>query len=191
MNIEDKDRFIKLLAGIAVYYKDDFLPEIQKVYWDDLKQFSFDEINDAANQHRKDPKHGDFMPKVSDFMRYLKPKDNSEALIVFSEVMYLAARKGRRNKPDFDNDVIEAAIRGVGGWDALCDSLEKDRTFLERRFKEHYEAAKDRHLIEKKMLVFDVNKKVLPVLESTKSDETNIEKEDDEDTEINKTGTDG
>lgn len=51
--------------------------DIVEDWWDDLKNFSFDDIKDAFVLHRRDEKLGSFQPKVNQILKFIKKPQSS------------------------------------------------------------------------------------------------------------------
>lgn len=77
MNDQDRKALKEFLDGLSEYYSTDKKSTVSvQIYFNALKQYTMQEIMSAASQHLKDPKSGQFFPKVADFVRYLKPQFN-------------------------------------------------------------------------------------------------------------------
>jgi hypothetical protein len=69
----DSKQFATMLAALCDYYQ---RPPLEKsvaaIYWDGLNGYEYQDVAKAAKAHMADPAHGDFFPKIADFMRHLK-----------------------------------------------------------------------------------------------------------------------
>lgn len=65
--------------------------------------------------------------------------DNDRAVLAWSRVIDAIHREGAYRSVDFDDRVIHAAVRDLGGWVALCDTPAHDlHAFVRPRFLEAY-----------------------------------------------------
>ncbi len=115
MDDSNKKDFAILFYGLGEYYDKPVTKNLLLIYFDDLKQFSLEDIKRAASQHRLDTKHGTYWPKSADIIRHLQsgevPVEN-KALLAWGQIMYevrshgsygsLAARTAARPRPPRD-----------------------------------------------------------------------------------------
>jgi len=77
VNESDKSEFLDFMNGLSEYYDssnkgNNKLGVVSaKIYFNALKQFSLDQLMEAASQHLQNADSGQFYPKVADFTRYL------------------------------------------------------------------------------------------------------------------------
>ena len=77
MNESDKPKFIEFMNGLSEYYDssnkgNNKLSLVSaQIYFNALKQFSIDQLMEAASKHLQNAENGQFYPKVADFTRYL------------------------------------------------------------------------------------------------------------------------
>jgi len=72
MEANDENRFKQLFTGIGEIYGKTLTPIMVKAYWNTLKSYSIDQVEQAVNQHLIDTKAGAFFPKPADIIRQLQ-----------------------------------------------------------------------------------------------------------------------
>ena len=55
--------------GLAGFYGTELGKTSLAIYWDTLREYEFDAVQEAMRSHVKDPDHGRFMPKPADIIR--------------------------------------------------------------------------------------------------------------------------
>jgi len=70
MNNLNKEEFAKLFYAMGEYYDKKVSKELLLMIFDDLIDFTIDDIKVGAKLHRADPKHGTFFPQSC---RYYSP----------------------------------------------------------------------------------------------------------------------
>ena len=185
----DKDRFLEMFAVTSLNYEKPVDHAIQNLYWNVLKKYRIEEIERAVQQHLEDQEQGMFFPKIAHLMKYLKANEKSEALLAWEVAQNAVKRNGSYDPPSFNDPAITHAIHCLGGWRAFCQIKDSELSFKQKDFIEHYEAFKDKKLLDQQFLEYksmpNALNKPVPILESTESNESSNENEDD------LTGTDG
>lgn len=73
MDNKDGHAFLEFINAVSEYYgKPKLSDQILKMYFGGLAPYSFEQVQNAVNQHMQDPEHGQFMPKVADIIRYIR-----------------------------------------------------------------------------------------------------------------------
>jgi hypothetical protein len=75
MSPSEKQNFMLLLNDTAELYGKTLSPNLLNIYWEDLKDFSLNDISSALKSHRKDQKAGAYMPRTNDILKFLTYKD--------------------------------------------------------------------------------------------------------------------
>lgn len=68
----DKNHFKSIITMAAIPFDKKVTPELLKVYWMTLGEYSNEALDQALEKHLKDPQHGSFFPKPADFIRHLE-----------------------------------------------------------------------------------------------------------------------
>lgn len=71
---DDRTKFNLMLHQNADLYGKTLSRDVAEIYWEDLKDYSLQDVWNAFKQHRKDEKAGKYLPKPIDLMRFLKTK---------------------------------------------------------------------------------------------------------------------
>lgn len=72
MDNQDKPAFSELISGLCdVYGKEPPQGMAMDIYFNALREYPIEHIQQAANKHVQDPKSGQFFPKPADFIRHL------------------------------------------------------------------------------------------------------------------------
>jgi len=88
MNDSDKAGFKELMTGLTAYYKT-FNPKLEplttmalRIYFNALKNYTLEQIMDAAGNHATDPKQGMFFPAAANLVKYLEGNEITADMIV-------------------------------------------------------------------------------------------------------------
>ena len=68
----DKKSFAELIKGAAMVFDKDIGTPTLKIYFSLLREFTFNEVSKGVENHLKNPKSGQFMPKPADIIREIK-----------------------------------------------------------------------------------------------------------------------
>lgn len=148
MQANDGNRFRDLLRGMGRMYSQDVDALTLDAYWLALGDWSLEDFEGACRQLMKTAK---FMPRPADFTE-LRKAARPTAGEAWTEVLaYVRGGGIGTGLPDHDFDgraitdpLVIAAVRAIGGFEAIGRSTTDQTPFLERRFAEHYEAIGDR-----------------------------------------------
>ena len=58
-------KFASLITATAVIHNRDFPESAVELYWQSLKQFSYEQVEQALKAHRESPDGGQFMPQMN------------------------------------------------------------------------------------------------------------------------------
>lgn len=139
MQPHDKAEFLQILNGLAAIKPNAKLTrEGLKVWWLAMESWTIEEFRAAAG---KLASLIEFMPSPYHFDQ-LKKAARPTAGEAFARAVGHAASSGYRYGP-LGDELVDRAVRALGGYVviAMCD--EDKLPFLERRFSEHYEAIQD------------------------------------------------
>lgn len=141
MDDSDKKDFAVLFYGLGEYYDKPVTKNLLLIYFDDLKQYSLDEIKYGTSKHRLDPKHGTFWPKSADIIRHLQTSEISaedKATLAWSQVIREIRRTGSYGSLELDDKQALAAVKSLGSWQQLCNSTETEMTWKKKEFMSIY-----------------------------------------------------
>lgn len=136
----DKPRFLAVLNGLAAVKPGAKLtPEALDVWWTSMRNWPIDEFRAAAAQLAKSC---EFFPSPYHFEQLRKAGEPTSGE-VWAEVLELV-RSGDYRQREHANPRVNAAVRAIGGWQAIANSNTEFTHLVEKRFAEHFEAIGDR-----------------------------------------------
>ena len=147
MNVNDKPNFVRLLNGLAALKPGARLtPEALDLWWAAMSPtWSMKDFRDAAAhlatqlEFFPSPFHFDQLRRAG----RLKP---GEAWDLARKACGSAIQCGYvTHNGTSGNELIDAAVRAIGGYGAIAQCEVSKLPFLERRFCEHYAAISDAH----------------------------------------------
>ncbi len=136
MDNQDRQRFSVVLTGMAKLYERQIDAALLEAYWLGLRDWSITDFEQVAGRLLATSK---FMPRPADF----NDARNAATKPAAAEVWALARKSikytpyGYVEKEGID-PLISAALRVIGGPDALAMCPMDKLTFLEKRFSEAY-----------------------------------------------------
>ena len=115
-------------------------PQQLVVWFDNLSDLTVDQLRRAVTVAVRE---GDDWPTISKLRRYsgadgIPSKDRP--LLAWNAVREAISKLNRCNSVNFDDPVVNAVIRQLGGWPELTYTPSKEMQWLERRFCETYSA---------------------------------------------------
>lgn len=142
MSPDDANRFCNLIRGMGRTFGNEPDQCVLDAYWVALRDWELDEFEQACGHLLKTAK---FMPRPADFdeLRRASRLTSGEA---WAEVLD-HARNGYRDEPGPQDPRIVAAVRAIGGYQAIAMSRTDQTQFLEKRFAEHYDSISEREEI--------------------------------------------
>lgn len=144
MNLDDMQRFLSTLSGIADYYGKPLSDRVQELYWKGLKQYDIAAVEKALWEHTQNPDNGQFMPKIADVTRNLQGRTVDQASIAWSKVDSAVRRVGTYSDVVFDDPIIHRVLGDMGGWIAIGSKHDSEWPFLGNEFKTRYQGYKMR-----------------------------------------------
>lgn len=140
MNEHDKPAFAALMTGIAELYHKKISTHLLTIYWRGLWQFDFEEIKKAMDAHVSNPDVGQFMAKPADIVRWIEGNGEMRALQALSKVESAVRHIGNYSSVAFDDPIIHAVIKDMGGWVAYCSCKGDDIPFQANQFLKRYQS---------------------------------------------------
>lgn len=111
-----------------------------ELYWRLLGKYEFPDVERAVHSHLMNPDTGQFMPKPADIEKAIQGDTKSQALQAWAQVRTAIGAVGAYESVTFDDERTQAAILDMGGWVALCHTLESDLPFRAQEFQTRYRA---------------------------------------------------
>lgn len=116
MQQSDFSKFAAMMLAVGEYYNRDISESLTRIYWQGLKQYDYQAISKAAQQHMANPDGGQFFPKIADFTRHIGGGNADRALIAWAKVDKAIRTVGDHRSVVFDDAIIHAVISDMGGW---------------------------------------------------------------------------
>lgn len=143
MKPSDAGKFAALMAVLGETYNKSITESVSEFYWDNLECFSWPDVEQAIRLHVNHPEQGEFMPKPSHIVRHIKGASDHVALKAWSKVSFALRSVGAYESVAFDDPIIHAVIRDMGGWIELCHTETKQAPFLSLEFQKRYKGYLD------------------------------------------------
>jgi hypothetical protein len=138
MKPSDVTELTRVLTSLSSLYGKPMSKPLMELYWAALKRFDLSEVKRALQAHVSHPDTGQYMPKPADVVRFLQGDSRTQALQAWSRAVRASCEVGIYTSVIFDDPVIHAVIRDMGGWVPFCQIREKELPFRERNFTERY-----------------------------------------------------
>lgn len=141
-NRSDKERFAAAYAGVAEVQGRTVTKAAMSIFFSAVKQYDIEDVEAAFTAHLLDPDHGRFLPTPADIERHIGGDSKSRGIAAWNRVLDAISAHGRTASVIFDAKTMRA-VQTMGGWEYLCSS-DEDQKWLEKRFVEHYSAAREK-----------------------------------------------
>lgn len=103
-----------------------------------MGKFELSDVARALQSHTLDPDAGRFSPKPADIAKYITGDPESKPLEAWTKVVTAISRQGPYRTIVFDDSLIMAVIRDLGGWVELCKIEDKELPFKRNEFATRY-----------------------------------------------------
>ena len=110
------------------------------VWWNALKKYEFNIVQQAFSDHVVDTDVGQFAPKPANIIRNIEGSRETRAMIAWSKVHKAIRLIGGGTTVCFDDRFIHATIGDMGGWIKLCAVEEDEMPFKAREFEKRYDS---------------------------------------------------
>jgi hypothetical protein len=136
----DRDliKFKKTLTGIGELYDKIISETLIELYWQALKCFKLQEVNQAVADHIHNPDQGKYFPKPADLVKLIKNSGTTKALQAWTTVEQAIRQTGAYQSVVFDDPVIHVVIYDMGGWIKLCTTPSNEIQIRANEFKKRY-----------------------------------------------------
>lgn len=167
MEPSDRPRFAQAIAGLCVAFNRPADELLFRTYESALSDLSIEAIEAAALQILRTGREMPVPGAIRDAAAGGKPSDLAE--IAWESLLNAIRRHGAYSSVMFDDPALAAAIRGLGGWQRICDlSSEELHSYARHAFLQAYRAwsgrSADLHVEEMPgLLAIDPNGRALRV----------------------------
>lgn len=138
MNDGQRKDFAELLTQVYSEYGRDISEFSLNAFWGALRRFDFDAVKHAFSVHYSSPDKGAFAPKPGDLIRIIEGGSGDRGLLAWTKVDKAVRRIGPYQSVVFDDPIIHAVIRDMGGWIQLGNVSERDFEFRGKEFVTRY-----------------------------------------------------
>jgi len=138
METIERASLYKIVSDVMGYYKQDASEFTLQVWWEACKNYDLEQVSKALTAHATDPDRGQFAPKVADIVRQLSGTSTERAAIAWGKVYEAMQRVGAYTDVVYDDPVIHAVIKDMGGWPKLCRAESENIGYLQHKFCETY-----------------------------------------------------
>lgn len=138
MQTQDIQKFTMLMAGIGELYGKTISSHLIDIYWQVLRKYELDDVQNAFQGHVKNPDCGQFFPKPADIIRFIEGNGESKALLAWAKTEKAVIQVGRYQSVVFDDPLIHAVIEDMGGWVKLCAMKSDQLPFVANEFQKRY-----------------------------------------------------
>lgn len=143
MNNDQFEAFSESLDIISEQYKQ-LSFGAKMLYWNCLKEYELETVQEALYRHIKNPDTGMFMPKIADIERMIKGSTRDSAMIAWSKVDRAVRHVGTYSDVVFDDLLIHRVLHDMGGWVLLGNKKNDEWPFVAREFENRYRGFRER-----------------------------------------------
>lgn len=127
-----------VLAGVFTLYGKQLSPALFGIWWESMRPYDFAAVKDALNRHAVNPDNGQFLPKPADVVKLIGGGTLDAALVAWSKVDRAVRSVGTYESVCFDDALINAVLRDMGGWVMFGTKTEDEWPFVAREFENRY-----------------------------------------------------
>lgn len=140
-SLEEKRRFATLMTGLSDYYNHEMSKAKLAIYWQGLRQYSYEAIEQACWAHTQNPDEaGRWMPKNADIISMIGGNTADQAAMAWSKVDMAVRVRGTWDDVIFDDLIIHRVIADMGGWILVGSKDDKEWPFVGKEFQTRYRA---------------------------------------------------
>lgn len=133
----DREKFVKLMTGLCELFNKTPSEFIYDVYYDVLKNYSYEQVNAAVMNCIKAYKYN-LLPKPAEIIEFLEGSKDDKALMAWLQIKEAIIKGGYYASIEFADPIIAHCINGLGGWQWFCCQQKDEMPFIEKRFMDLY-----------------------------------------------------
>lgn len=125
----DNQSFKKVMATLAETYSKNITPLTANIYWQSLKGFTSEQVEQALIRHLSDPETCQYWPQVGTLISKITGTEKQKQLMITDSAMTAwefilteIRRIGAYGNLRMDDKVALKAVQSIGGWRELCHS---------------------------------------------------------------------
>ena len=124
MQRSDRPKFLECISALASAFGKEPTEAMLQGYWLGLQDL---ELADLQSSVTRSIRESEWFPKPIELRRFAGVMSHSErAVIAWSAVTKAVGSKGSYASVDFDDPIVNATLRNMGGWEELCKKDQED-----------------------------------------------------------------
>lgn len=139
MRNDEYDAFCSAWSAAHALYGRNVSDPVLRLAWLALRRFELPDITGALTRHVTDPDVGQYPPKPADIVRVIEGTRSSRGMVAWSVVERTLRSVGAYETVVFDDPLIHAVIRDMGGWIELARIEADELPFRAREFERRYQ----------------------------------------------------
>lgn len=140
MDINDIDKFQKLMAGMAENFSATLSDVGIDLMFEALKNYSYQQVYSASIKVMRTRKYTG-MPTISEFITNIEGTKDDIADHQYGLILRAIRELGSYTHPRFKDQTTQSLVDNRFGWMKICSINPKDMEFFARDFKSAYRAA--------------------------------------------------
>lgn len=140
MDINDIDKFQKLMAGLAENFSATLSDVGIDLMFEALKNYSYQQIYGSSIKIMRTRKYTG-MPTISEFITNIEGTKDDLADYQYGLILRAIRELGSYTHPRFKDQITQSLVDNRFGWVKICSINPKDMEFFARDFKAAYRAA--------------------------------------------------
>ena len=147
MNDTDKQQFQEVMLGAGEVYNREITKPLLKIYFTTLINFSIEQVSQGFFEHMKGtgesstffPKPADIIKKIQGTEKEQKQDVEDRAMIAWACIEGEIRRIGHYGTLKLDDKQALAAVKHIGGWNALCMATYEEMVWKRKDFMRAYD----------------------------------------------------
>ena len=145
----DANKFKQSITALGEQYGKTITPLMLKMYWEALKGFSNQELDNAVVGYISDPDVCQFWPqpgalisKITGTSKQLEVSIDAQAIEAWNEAYNSMIRKGQYESVTLKDPLGMKVIEHLGGWYSFCMMKQSDEQWRRKEFISAYKTLK-------------------------------------------------
>lgn len=140
MKKSERAEFGVVIGSTAELYGKTLTDAALELWWSALSDMPLEDVKQGISRHLRDADRGKWMPMPAD-VRYACGLRHPTGLVAWGEVLDAMERHGAYRSVLFEDGVVNAVIRDMGGWPEVChkQSTDQDPIWVQKDFEKRYE----------------------------------------------------
>ena len=147
MNDSDKKKFHEIMMAAGEVYNREITKPLLKIYFAALSDLTIRQVNDAVMQHIKSTDTAaSFFPKPAEIIKRAfgsdedgKRRIEDRANMAWSVILGKISSIGSYGNLEIEDKQALAAVKGIGGWQALCMCTYEQLDWKKKEFIRAYD----------------------------------------------------